>query len=162
MRQTGVMTAKGFSLIEIMVSISILAIAFLAVVGGAVSVLRINRLSADTLMATAAAENMIEKVRRNSSNLPAYGGLNTNQPLIAAPLTMAQFDFNFWKNRVMAINRGDPGDPAAIPPRPAVLGAIGAVVIAAANPINGITSVTVTVAFPGNLTPIVLNTFVGG
>ena len=99
---------KGFSLIEIMISVTLLAIGLLAIGGGELTVLQSNRVTTDTMKATAAAEYIIELMRRNGDNLPSYAGVNTNNPAFATPRSMMQFDFNNWKTQITDSVRGIP------------------------------------------------------
>lgn len=143
MKPVRVSTSNGFTLVEVIVSLAILTIGLLAVGSGEINVVTMNRRSAAIVRATAAAENMIEMIRRNSDNLPAYNGLSTGNPGAGTPLTVDQRDFDDWKGQVMAVAPGAAGTVTATP---------------AAVP--GITTVVVNITWPARPLGVTLSTFV--
>lgn len=88
---------KGFTLIEVMVAVSILSIAVLAASAGSYKSSFSNRHSRETSFATARAEEILERMRRNRSELASYNGFNTadssTRPAAAGKL---QTDYDQW------------------------------------------------------------------
>ncbi|MEK7286206.1 MAG: prepilin-type N-terminal cleavage/methylation domain-containing protein [Nitrospirota bacterium] len=97
---------KGFTLIEVMISVALLALGILAISSGTMTVLTHNRRSADNMRAIAAAENMIEMIRSDSNQINTYNGFNTGNEPIVNPVAMAAKNFNIWQTQVKAISPG--------------------------------------------------------
>jgi prepilin-type N-terminal cleavage/methylation domain-containing protein len=106
----------GFTLIEVMIASVLLLIGLLAISSGDIQALQMNRRSREDLRAVAAAESMMEMIRRNNKMVNDYNGFNTN--LVAPPAIsrMAQADFVNWQGQIGAIwNDQGVGDPALAP-----------------------------------------------
>ena len=104
---------EGFSLVEVMVATALLLIGVLAIATGEVTSLTLNKRSAEVLKAVAAAENILEMIRRNpdANKLKGYAVYNTSTDAFpAGSLTMAQSDFNQWKSSVEGITMGTATD----------------------------------------------------
>lgn len=142
--QSRAATAGGFTLIEIMISVTLLAIGLLAVGSGQITILTQGKRSSDTMKAAAAAENIIELMRRNGNNIAAYQGMSTTSTSTAT-LTQRDLDFIDWKNQLVG---------AASPIR--VTGATGAVALGVQT--TGAQPVTVTIAWPGRPNGIAFTT----
>jgi prepilin-type N-terminal cleavage/methylation domain-containing protein len=144
MKKTSTKNTKGFSLIEVIISVALLAIGVLAVAGGEFSILTSDRRTDAVMKGTVSAENMIEMIRRNTSpaSLLAYGNFNTKSTSTHAnPLVQA--DFNNWKTQVLAIDQN----------------AVGTVVVGP-GPMAGISQIAVTVLLPRQVVEVATSTFV--
>jgi len=167
MRIKRVKKESGFSLIEVTLAVALLAVGLLAVGSGEIATFTLNMRTSETMRAVAAAEDIIELMRRNPADINAYNGMNTNDDA-AAPLTDANIGFNVWKSQVAAI-----ANPVANPvayggvPLPAfncggvlVTKACGSIVLAtgATSAITGVTTVTVTIVWPARPNGFTLST----
>ncbi|MDC4205394.1 MAG: prepilin-type N-terminal cleavage/methylation domain-containing protein [Candidatus Manganitrophus sp.] len=105
---------KGFTLIEVMISSIILAIALMAVATAEVTALGTNRLSNDVSLATASADEILERIRRSQTlpqasrpPLTVYHGFDTNNSATRPSASgMLQNDYDQWKNRLVTGGRG--------------------------------------------------------
>jgi len=160
MRIKRVKKESGFSLIEVMIAVGLLAIGILAVGSGEITAFTLNRRTSEMMRAVAAAEDIIELMRRNPTDIAAYNGMNTNNANIIVP-TDANIGFNGWRAQVAAIsnsvaNGGVPFNCGGVP----VIRACGAVTLiaGAAAAITGVTNVTVTIVWPARPAGIMLRT----
>ncbi|MBI1824497.1 MAG: prepilin-type N-terminal cleavage/methylation domain-containing protein [Nitrospirae bacterium] len=119
---------KGFTLIEVMIASIILAIALMAIATAEITSVGTNRTSNGITQATASAEEILERMRRNQSNLTSYSGLDTNNPATRPAAGTAQTDYDQWKARLINGGRGQ-------------------VSVAPGSPITGISLVTVTIVW---------------
>jgi len=99
---------SGFSLIEVMIALTVLTVGLLAVGTGEITTLTLNKRTSESMKAAAAAENIIELMRRNSNKISLYNNLNTSNAAFATPATQDQFDFNDWKGQVFNAVGGIP------------------------------------------------------
>ncbi|MBI3359093.1 MAG: prepilin-type N-terminal cleavage/methylation domain-containing protein [Nitrospirae bacterium] len=102
----------GFSLIEVMVAVVLLSIGVLAVGGGEVAVLTQNSRTSERMRAIAAAENIVDLMRRNSDKITDYNNFNIiamSTPARGNPLTAADFDFNDWRTEIIGVAAGARG-----------------------------------------------------
>jgi len=121
----------GVTLIEVMLAGILLTIGLLASLSGQVQAISMNRESRTSLRATAAAEDMIESIRRNRGNVLLYNGMGTDIPVTElAPLVAANpgvtADFNQFVSLARAITssksggvysgNGEQGTGRCIPP----------------------------------------------
>lgn len=105
---------EGFTLIEVMISSIILAIALMAVATAEISSLGTNRLSNDVSLATASADEILERIRRSQTlpvasrpALTVYHGFDTdNSATRPAAAGMLQNDYDQWKARLVTGGRG--------------------------------------------------------
>jgi len=68
----------GVTLIEVMMAIALLTISLLAIESGQIQAINMNKESRTTLLATAATEDMIERIRNNKVNVLNYNGFDTD------------------------------------------------------------------------------------
>jgi len=162
MRIKRVKKENGFSLIEVMLAVGLLAIGLLAVGSGEIAAFTLNRRTSQTMRAVAAAEDIIELMRRNPSptDIAAYNNINTNNNTIIPPVTDAQIAFNAWKNQVEAISNPVAGGVPFNCGGVLVTNACGSVALAtgATSAVTGVTTVIVTIVWPAQPTGITLNT----
>ncbi len=104
----------GFTLIEVMIAGALLTIGLLAISSGDIQALQMNRKSREDLRAVAAAESMMEMIRRNNKRVNDYNGFNTDLPMPAQISRMAQADFVNWQAQIAAI-LSDQGGGGAVP-----------------------------------------------
>lgn len=156
---------RGLTLIEGMMALAILAITSLAISGGEFQALQSGRRSMEKLQATAAAEEIIELMRRNNKEgAILYSALNTSNACPVVPAIPRLFDGDCaqWQQRVTAISGA-----IAVDPFPCgilnVTVACGWVAIGP-GPVgtSGLSTVTVTIVWPGPGNPdsITVNTIV--
>lgn len=117
---------EGFTLIEVLISSIILAIALMAIAAAEVTAVGTNRRSNDISQATALADEILERMRRNQTNLTSYNGLNTSSTSFGSGIVLT--DFNQWKTRMIA-------------------GGTGQVTVASGSPVTGVSLVTVTITW---------------
>lgn len=123
---------KGFTLLEVMVSSAIMAIALMAFGSvESISVVNSRRGQTDT-SATAASDEILERMRRNRSDLISYSGFDTaNAGTRPSAAGILQNDYDQWKVNVEKESGG-----------------CGTVQVAANTPMTDVTQVTVTVLQP--------------
>ena len=100
----------GFTLIEVMIASVLLLIGLLAISSGDIQALQMNRRSREDLRAVAAAENMMEMIRRNNRQINDYSNFNTTAATstIVGLSRMAQADFANWQRQIDTIWWEDP------------------------------------------------------
>lgn len=126
---------KGFTLLEVLVASAILGIGLLAIATGeTVSVVN-SRVGREVSMATAAAEQIVELMRRNTTNLSSYHGFDTiDSSTRPSTSGMPRDDYDQWKAQ---IERTGPYG---------LRGGRGTVTVAA-GPLSSVQQVTVTVTW---------------
>jgi type IV pilus assembly protein PilV len=94
----------GFSLIENMVALLVLAIGLMGVAAMQDFGLSRNTNANEVTLATNLATEMLERIRNNTKNVAAYNGIDTNngatQPAVAQ--VMARGDYTQWQSRLTA------------------------------------------------------------
>ena len=103
--------AKGFTLIEVLVSITLLSIGLLGLASLQGQAFRATGMSQGSTMGNNLARNTIERILGNPGNVSAYDAMNTatgsrpNCPTLSPPLVCAQ-DFTDWQNTVSSLPQG--------------------------------------------------------
>ncbi len=130
--------ARGFTLLEALIAAVILGVGLLALGIVELSASGSNRSSREISLATAFAEEMLERIRRNTIDAPAaYDGFDTSNPATRPGAAgMLRDDYDDWKNR---IERAAPNG---------LTGGRGQVEVGA-GPVPGTTQATVTVTWSG-------------
>lgn len=133
---------RGFTILEVLVAMAILVIALLAIATGQTTSLQTNAYTQDSSQATASAEDIVERMRRNAANVSNYNGFDTSDGTTRpASAGILQDDYDQWSTRVQTLNNG--------------LG----VVQVAPGPLAGTSQVTVTVSWMRGVTrTVTLNT----
>jgi type IV pilus assembly protein PilV len=101
MRPADMRSSAGFSLIEVLVAIVILAIALLGMAGLTAASMRGNNTAFYRSQATVLADDILDRMRSNVG--PARGGqynIAAGPVYVAGPGTMALFDCEEWVNLV--------------------------------------------------------------
>jgi len=95
---------KGFSLVEVLIAVTVLAIGLLAVAQMQVTAISTNSFAQTGTVATALAEEMVDRVRTHAGTTPeTYHGINTSNSisaLQAAYSDPAAADAVEWKTRL--------------------------------------------------------------
>lgn len=122
---------RGFTLVEVLVSITILSVGMLGVASMQLTALTSNAKSRDDTIVVQLVEEMVERVRVNGANSPeVYHGINTaNTCPTADP---AKGDCDQWKQRMA---------DTKLP------GLTGTVSVVAESPIEKTATITVTVSW---------------
>lgn len=108
MRRTGehegVVGQGGFTIIEGMIALIILAVGLLAIAGMIDMALTRNVDSRELGLATDLATDMMERIRFNRANVSAYNLIDTSQskPSGVAAQPMASGDYDQWVSRLAA------------------------------------------------------------
>jgi len=71
---------KGFTLLEVMVAAVILAIVLLAIASGEATSVKTTQRSNNGSLAAASAQDIIERMQGNLTNLVGYNGFDTSNP----------------------------------------------------------------------------------
>lgn len=135
---------EGFTLIEGMIAMVMLAVGLLALAGLLDVALSRNVDANDLSQATHLASDMVERIRFNRANVSAYSGLDSANSTTRPPSTqpMAQGDYDQWSARLASSKLG---------------GARGQVTVTALGPqgVNGLnqSQVAVTVSWSGVVLP---------
>ncbi len=123
----------GFTLLEVLISIAIIAIGLVTLAGMQTTAVTGNRAATDMTMAIQLAEEMAERIRMNGGSNPGvYNGLDTsNCGALTAP---ASGDCTQWKSRLEDSTTGLPG-------------VTGTVSVTDDSPLNNTATITVTVTW---------------
>lgn len=98
---------EGFTLLEVMIAMLLLTFTLLAIASGEITALGTNRTANDVSLATASAEEIIERMHRNRDNLISYNGMDTSNVVTRPPTPgMAQTDYDQWQAGMIAGGRG--------------------------------------------------------
>lgn len=94
----------GFSLIEVMVAMVVLAIGLLAIAAMQDVALSRNVDANELSLVTNLAADMMERIRYNGRNVTAYNGIDTLNAATQPPATqpMARGDYTQWQARLAA------------------------------------------------------------
>jgi prepilin-type N-terminal cleavage/methylation domain-containing protein len=130
---------RGFTLLEILVAVTILGFGLLAVGTGEGLSVTNSRSGRDISLATAAAEEIVELMRRNYANRSSYGGFDTtNAATRPSAVGTLRNDYDSWKIQIERILpyglQGGRGTVTVIP-----------------GPLPSVQQITVTVSWTGTL-----------
>jgi len=126
---------KGFSLVEVLIAITVLSIGLLAVAEMQVTAISANSFAQAGTVAMAMAEEMVDRVRTHCGTKPGdYHGINTGDSVAAIQAAFAdpaEADAIAWKNRLQE----------TLP------SAVGTVAVSTDTPTSKAATVTVTVSW---------------
>lgn len=74
---------SGFTLIEVMVSLLVSSVILLGLAGMLLTTIKTNRVSEERILAATFASTILEKIRVNTRNIPAYTQTNANNDALA-------------------------------------------------------------------------------
>lgn len=124
---------KGFTLIEVLISVFILSVGLLAVAALQTTAMTANTTSMNTTVGVQMAEEMVDRIRANAGNTPAiYDLIDTRNCAAPVHLDPALGDCTQWQSRLTGS-----GLPSAF----------GTVTVAADSPFARVSTVTVTVTW---------------
>jgi len=130
---------KGFTLIEVLVSLTILAVGLLAVASMQTTAMSGNKISKEATIASELAEEMAERIRTNGGTTPAiYNNLTTGGDCTSL-VEPAKGECLQWKERLTLNQSG-------------LLNAVGTVGVSTETPIPNAATITVTVIWSGGKT----------
>lgn len=125
---------RGFTLLEVLIAAAILGFGLLAIGTGETITVGTGRTAREISFATASAEDMLERMRRNQANIAAYNGFDTgNAGTRPGSAGMARDDYDAWKAQIEQSPYG-------------LAGGRGTVAVAA-GPISTMQQVTVTLTW---------------
>ncbi len=124
----GVAGEEGFTLLEVMIASVILAIALMAIATAEVTSVGTNRTSRGITQASAVAEEILERMRRNRDDLTSYNGIDTSDSTTRPGAGIARTDYDQWQARMIS-------------------GGTGQVTVTADSPISDASLVTVTITW---------------
>jgi type IV pilus assembly protein PilV len=126
---------KGFSLVEVLIAITVLAIGLLAVAGMQVTAISANSFAQTGTVAIALAEEMVDRVRTHAGTTPqTYNGIDTSASITAiqaAYSDSAEADALAWKSRL----------------ENELLNSVGTVTVSVDTPTANAATITVTVSW---------------
>ncbi len=91
---------KGFTLIEVMIAIVVLAIGLLAVAQMQLLAVKGNSYGSKMSVAALLAQDMIERIRQNAVNVASYNNLDTNNISTRPASNPAQSDYDQIKSSI--------------------------------------------------------------
>lgn len=101
MKTCGRCRQKGFSLIEVLIAMTLLAVGLLAVASMQTTAMSANTVSRDGTVAVQMAEEMVERLRVNAGNFPVrYNLLSTSGTSCTTLDEPAKGDCLQWKSRL--------------------------------------------------------------
>lgn len=129
-----ILNNKGFTLLEVLVAIVVVAIGLLAVAGMQTTALTANASGKDATMAIQLAEEMVDRIRINGGTTPGiYTNIDTNNNCVGLA-DPALGDCIQWRDRLQSSTSG-------------LTNARGQVIVTANSPINNTALITVTVTW---------------
>lgn len=130
------MNEKGFSLVEVLVAITLLAIGLLAVAGMQSTAISGNAFAQSGTAAFSLAQEMVDRVRTNAGTRPdRYHDIDTDDTVKMAALPEpAKTDAEAWKSRI----------ESRLPQ------AVGTVTVNVDNPLTNLATVTVEIQWDGD------------
>lgn len=124
---------RGFTLIEVLISVFILSVGLLAVAALQTTAMTANTSSMNTTVGVQMAEEMVDRIRANAGNTPdIYNNINTKTTSCTGLVDPALGDCTQWKSRLAS---------SGLP------GAFGTVTVQADTPFSKVSTVTVTVTW---------------
>ncbi|MBM2838266.1 MAG: putative Type pilus assembly protein PilV [Deltaproteobacteria bacterium] len=124
---------KGFTLIEVLISVFLLSVGLLAVAAMQTTAMTGSTSSNNTTLSTQLAEEMVDRIRVNAGSTPnIYGNLNTGNCTGLGLIDPALGDCTQWRDRLQS---------SGLP------GATGTVAVVTDSPISKTATVTVTVTW---------------
>ncbi len=132
LRKNDVRQDLGFTLLEVLIAVAILGFVVLAFSSAEIMAVSNSRTGRHVSSSAAAAEEILELMRRNKANVLSYNGFDTSNPATrpATPGT-AQNDYDQWSATV-----------ARVP------GACGSLTVTPGIPIPSTNSATATIVWP--------------
>lgn len=113
MKKRGLRRQKGFSLVEVLIAMTILAVGLLAVASMQTTAMTANTVSRDGTVAVQLAEEMVERFRANAGSFPNRYNLTTAGSGCTGLTEPAKGDCLQWKSRLEASPlRGPVGEVA--------------------------------------------------
>lgn len=98
---------KGFTLIEVLVAVFLLAIGMMSATSMQTTAISGNKFSKDTSLAIELAEEMIDRIRVNGGREPhKYDGIDTDADNCASYLDPFKGDCKQWRARMKDVNIG--------------------------------------------------------
>lgn len=92
---------RGFTLLEVLIAAAILGFGLLAIGTGETITVGTGRTAREISLATASAEDILERIRRNQANLTTYNGFDTgNAGTRPGSAGMARDDYDAWKSQI--------------------------------------------------------------
>lgn len=82
---------SGFTLIEVMVSLLVSSVILLGLAGMLLTTIKTNRVSEERILAATFASTILERIRVNTRNIPAYTQTNANNDALAILPTGSRF-----------------------------------------------------------------------
>lgn len=123
---------QGFTLLEVLIAVVISAISLLAIASGEMTSLNTGRGSRDLSVAASSAQEILERIQRNRTNILSYNGFDTdNSGTRPGAAGMAQTDYDKWKTDVQMVTGGR-----------------GQITVSSGTPIASASKVTVTITIP--------------
>lgn len=133
-----VANSRGFTLLEVLVAITLLAIGLLAVAGMQTTAFTGNMSARDVTTAVQLAEEMVDRIRANAGNDPSIYNISTSG-VCTGFSEPAKGDCTQWQSRLQISESG-------------LANAVGTVVVQSGQPIGNTATVTVTVTWGGGRT----------
>lgn len=131
-RKVLILKKEGFTLLEVLVSMVILAVSLLAIASAEVTSLNLGRGSNEISLAAASGQEILERMQRNRTNLLSYNGFDTdNSATKPGTPGMLQTDWVEWQKSIQK-----------------VAGGRGQILVTSGGPIAGVNQVTVTMTIP--------------
>ncbi len=118
---------KGFTLIEVLISVFLLSVGLLAVAAMQTTAMTGSTSSNNTTLSTQMAEEMVDRIRANGGYTPnIYNSLNTGNCTGTGLIDPALGDCTQWRDRLQSSGLpGATGNVAVVPDSPLPRGATG-------------------------------------
>lgn len=108
MKKCEISQQRGFSLVEVLIAMTILAVGLLAVASMQTTAMTANTTSRDGTVAVQMAEEMVERFRVNAGSFPERYNLTTSGTGCSALVEPAKGDCLQWKSRLEASSLRSP------------------------------------------------------